>query len=109
MIEIEILSVLGGTVTVAFYVEVPLELQLATAADTQRRPRGSRLTQAEKGLIAAGKLIEVVKTYNFKDPTADTIQAALLAERAEVQQEALANYSKRFSVSGLVYRDGGWQ
>jgi hypothetical protein len=109
------LETLGGDkrqIRVAFYYDVPVNLQLAGAVDSTREPaRGTstNLDAAGKDGLKAGTVYEYIYPYRRPDGhTAAQVKADLKQAWTDLQQRAADEYKERYQYVGVFFDGTNW-
>ena len=104
MIKIEVLRAHKNAIAVAFYFEIPAQLQTASAADPSRKIQGQKLSSAQRQDILDGKVMEVVRSRNFRENLAPVQMRQRLEQMwAEMESEVLERYRDEYRFNGATW------
>lgn len=107
-VRIEILATTVESASIALYYPIAAGSRLTAANDQSRVAAGTRLSTQELQDLKDGALFEVRRDFSIRGMTAAQARARLQNMWAELQDEALAEYTARYRFAHAAWDGSAW-
>lgn len=107
-VRIEVLASDRNSASVAFYYAVPVGSRLPGAMDATRTAAGSRLSAQELQDLKDGALYEITRSFSVSGMTPAQARTRLQNVWAELESDALAEYTARYRFAHAAWDGTTW-